>query len=201
MDLLDLILKPCNQFLFNHQSFSPSGPHSCCNSKAAQCGLLRRRQHTSIMACMPSCQRTPATAGKGEGSKCKEVKGTAPGQEDASWACSVSKGYGNESSTKELLVCWDHIAILDPNQALPSSSKQGLGPRPSVCPLETFVKRSTFIRNVIWYILPISVFFFKKINPGIMEFSVDNCNNLYIQYLSNLMSKRENKVRLTWDLH
>lgn len=67
---------------------------------------------------------------------------------------------GMSPPLRSLLVCWDHTAILDPNQALPCSSKQGLSPRQSVCPLETFVKKSTFIRNVIWYTLPVSVFFF-----------------------------------------
>lgn len=42
-----------------------------------------------------------SNCGKVGESECREAKGTAPRQEHASCACSVSRGYENESSTKE----------------------------------------------------------------------------------------------------
>lgn len=157
--------------------------------------------HPSRQACLPASKHQ-RLRGRWEEANAKKQKAQLRDRSMLPEPALYLRVMGMSPPLTSLLVCWDHIAILDPNQALPSSSKQGLGPRPSVCPLETFVKKSTFIRNVIWYTLPISAFF---LNPGIMEPSVDNCNNLYIQYLSNLMSKRENKVRawikVTWDLH
>lgn len=160
MNPLNLILKPCDQFLFNYQSFSPSEQHSCCNSKAAQCGLVLR-QHTSIMASVPSRQQTPATTGKVGGSKCEKQKHSSE-----RGVCFLRilclRVMGMRPPLRSLWSVQKHIAILDPKGALNPVANRVLAPGRAVCPLETFVKKSTLEMIYSHNFCFILLFFFKE---------------------------------------